>query len=151
MVQNANAKCVIECTLERQLKDVALDDMDVRHVAGDGKCRFDPVAQIDPHDFGSSPLGRQFSMPALAASALENDLVLKELRFYRLQPAEKLVRIPGILLCKMRPLPTKIFGCLRLFLFDLAEICKTRYPANYAVLTRAFSARQHTANDLFTV
>jgi len=90
-------------------------------------------------------------VPALPAAALKHDLILEKLRLNRLQPAEKLIEIFRIFLCKMRPLPAEILRRLRLVRLDLPKIGKTRNSAHDLILAVALLARQHALNDLFVV
>src|SRR5439155_11018168 len=99
VVQHADTKGIVKCFLERQLEDVALDDVSVRQTACERERRLDAVAEIDADDIRGSPFGRKLCMPAVAAAAFEDDLALKEFRCYRLQPAEQLV---GVFLVRLR-------------------------------------------------
>jgi len=88
-------------------------------------------------------------MTALAASALEYDLIFEKLALYRLQPAEKLLSVFFVLLSKVRPLPAEIFRGLGLVGLDLFKIGKPRHTANDAILASAFRTREHALDDLF--
>src|SRR5687768_8875327 len=128
MMQHADAKGIIERPFKWQLENIALDDMYVRNVAGQGECRFDGDAEIETDDFLCSPFRGELGVTALATAAFEHDLVLKKLGFHRLQPAKHLIGIHLVFLSKMRPLPPKIPRRFGLVLLDLIQIGKPRYP-----------------------
>ena len=77
-MQDADTERVIERFFERQLEDVALDDVSVWQVAGQSERRFDTVTKIDPDNLFRSPLGGELCVPAFAAAAFENDLILEK-------------------------------------------------------------------------
>src|SRR5205809_73127 len=62
-MQHANTECIIENSLERQFEYIALNNMSIRQISRERKCRFDAVAEVNTHNVFRSPFGRQFCMP----------------------------------------------------------------------------------------
>src|SRR5688572_13687062 len=130
VVKDAYGKRVIEGSGERQPVNITLHDVHIWKISRSGECRFDPVTEIRPNDLLRTPLNREFRMPAFSATAFQNDLSLKKVARYRLEPTQELLGILLVFLGKMRPLPAKILGGLGLVLLYLRKIRKPRNAAH---------------------
>src|SRR5690606_7673179 len=150
VMKHAYTEGVIKGAFERELKDVALDDVCIRAFAGEGKRGFDPVAEVNADDLFGSPLGSELCVASLAAAALKHDLAFEKLGRDGLKPTEKLFVIFRVLLREVGPLPAEVFGGLSLVGLYLAEIGKARNPADHLIFAVALFTGENPVNDLFT-
>src|SRR5256714_6635059 len=113
-MEHADQKGVIEAPCERKMINVCLNDVRVLKAARRREGRFDRHAEVYADHVARSPLGDQTRMPTLAAAAFEHDLVFEETGLDGRNPAQKLLRVPLVLLRKVLPLPAEALSSRRL-------------------------------------
>ena len=130
-MQHPNRESVVKLSRERETINVSLNYVYVRQRASGAKCCLDSDAQIDANNFPRSPTCGQLSVTTLTTPSFEHNLVAKELRRYRRDPTQELLRVFFIRLGKVLPLPAEVFSSGAFVTLDLFQICETRDSARY--------------------
>src|SRR5215203_5078816 len=107
MMQDADRKRVVKLLRERQVKNVSLNDVNIRQRTRGSKRRFHSYAEIDTDNLARTPARGQLRMPPLAATAFEHHFVAKKLRLHGRDPADQLFRVAFVFVREVLPLPAK--------------------------------------------
>ena len=141
MIEDANAERIIKLRYQREFANISLHHMNIVETTRCLKRGFDRVAQVNTNNVLHFPFSSQLQMSSLAATAIEHNLVLKKLRFDRIQPTEKLLSVLPIVLVELLPFPPKS-GSNRGFLFvNLGQVCKSRNSAHNRIHALARGTR----------
>src|SRR6266850_2093122 len=110
MMQHADRECIIKHPCKGQMINVSLNDMNVFQPPGCGKGGFHGSAEINADYIPGAPTCGQRCVSSFSASAFKHNLVLKEIRDHRRDPAKELIRVELITVSEVLPLPAKILS-----------------------------------------
>ena len=85
-MKDPNGECVVEGFRERQIVNVCLNDVGIRHIDRGRVSRLHCSTEINTNNISSAPLCDELSVSTFSTTSFEYNFVVKKLRRDRLKP-----------------------------------------------------------------